>query len=110
MTNLNCWEYKKCGREVGGKNIKDLGVCPAATFVLADNFCGGENGGRACAYVTGTFCAGSVNGTFQDKAKNCVKCDFYKSLKMEHPYEANVLQFHKLINSRAVKPENLAIA
>ena len=27
----NCWEYKKCGREVGGAKVKDLGVCPAAT-------------------------------------------------------------------------------
>jgi len=26
----NCWEYKNCGREEGGKNIEQLGVCPAS--------------------------------------------------------------------------------
>lgn len=26
---LNCWEFKKCGRELGGAHVHDLGVCPA---------------------------------------------------------------------------------
>ncbi|MGD0283853.1 MAG: two-CW domain-containing protein, partial [Dissulfurispiraceae bacterium] len=26
---MNCWEFKKCGREMGGVNIEQLGVCPA---------------------------------------------------------------------------------
>ena len=109
MENINCWEFKKCGREVGGKKVKLLGVCPAATFESADGFCGGENGGRSCAYITGTFCAGTVNGNFQDKAKNCVKCDFYKMLKKDNPFESTVLQFYKYVN-KVVKSENLAIA
>jgi len=27
MAKLNCWEFMKCGREVGGKNVKELGIC-----------------------------------------------------------------------------------
>ena len=109
MDKLNCWEYKKCGREIGGINVKNLGVCPAATFTAAHNFCEGENGGRACMYITGTFCAGSVNGTFSEKVKTCVKCDFYKSLKRDHPFESSVLQYHKFLSGN-VKAEELVVA
>lgn len=31
MAKLNCWEFKKCGRETGGLKIKEMGVCPDAT-------------------------------------------------------------------------------
>jgi len=27
----NCWEFMKCGREPGGVNAIELGVCRAAT-------------------------------------------------------------------------------
>lgn len=27
---LNCWEFMRCGREVGGKNTEKLGVCPVS--------------------------------------------------------------------------------
>jgi hypothetical protein len=26
---VNCWEFKKCGRESQGPNAAELGVCPA---------------------------------------------------------------------------------
>jgi len=26
---LNCWEFKKCGRQPGGPKVAELGVCPA---------------------------------------------------------------------------------
>ena len=97
MDMKNCWEYKKCGREIGGINVRTLGICSAATFEPADGFCEGENGGRACMYITGTFCAGVIQGTFVEKVKNCVKCDFYKHLKKSHPVESTVLQFHKYV-------------
>jgi hypothetical protein len=65
---MNCWEFKKCGREAGGANVKELGVCPAY-----------PNFGQSCANVAGTFCGGKVQGTFASKLFNCMKCDFYKS-------------------------------
>ncbi len=116
MYMKNCWEYKKCGREIGGINVKTLGVCPAATFISADGFCGGENGGRACMYITGTFniatflstnnCGDEENAR---RAKNCVKCDFYKQLKKENPLESSVLQFNKYIRSN-IAPKRLTVA
>jgi len=93
----NCWEFKKCGRETGGSKVPDLGVCPASTFVKADGFCGGKNGGRACAYIAGTFCAGTIQGTYKDKEKNCGQCEFYRLLKSENN-EASVLAFHRYID------------
>jgi hypothetical protein len=65
---MNCWEYKKCGREQGGAKAKELGVCPAWPA-----------GGHQCARVGGTLCGGQVQGSFASKLGNCMKCDFYNS-------------------------------
>ena len=97
---LNCWEFKKCGREPGGSQANVMGVCPAATFELADGFCEGKNGGRACVYITGTFCAGTVQGTYLEKQKKCDECEFYKKLREEEGAKATVLAFHKYIESK----------
>jgi len=29
MKKLNCWEFKRCGRQFGGEKVADLGICPA---------------------------------------------------------------------------------
>jgi hypothetical protein len=65
---MNCWEFKKCGREKGGLNAKALGVCPAY-----------PDKGRQCARVAGTLCGGTVQGSFASKLNNCMKCEFYTS-------------------------------
>ena len=65
---MNCWEFKKCGREKGGAKAAELGVCPA----WPDN-------GKMCARVAGTFCGGQVQGSFAQKLHNCMSCEFYKS-------------------------------
>ena len=65
---LRCWEFKKCGREKGGANVEEFGVCP----VYPDS-------GNRCARVAGTLCGGKVQGTFAQKLGNCMECDFYKS-------------------------------
>jgi hypothetical protein len=65
---MNCWEFKKCGREAGGARAVELGVCPAY-----------PNDGHQCARVTGTLCGGQVQGTFALKLANCMDCEFYKS-------------------------------
>ena len=69
---LNCWEYKKCGREGGGAKAKELGVCPAY-----------PNHGQQCAHIAGTLCGGKVQGGFAGKLSNRMKCDFYKSTNYE---------------------------
>jgi hypothetical protein len=81
---LNCWEYKQCGREPGGRHAAEKGVCPAATFAAADGYLGGTNGGCACAFITGTFCEEVLQGTYRDKSKDCWDCDFYRALRREH--------------------------
>lgn len=65
---MNCWEFKKCGREAGGAKAKELGVCSAY-----------PNNGNCCARVAGTLCGGKVQGSFAMKLSNCMACDFYKT-------------------------------
>ncbi len=71
---MNCWEAKKCGREANGSKVAELGVCPAYT----------KKAGDACWLVAGTFCGGEVQGTFADKEKNCMMCEFYKRFDLAH--------------------------
>lgn len=80
---VNCWEFKKCGRQPEGSHSSDLGVCPAATTENLDRLHGGTNGGRACWFVVGTLCNGDVQGTYAKKYKSCVYCDFFKKVKEE---------------------------
>ncbi len=96
----NCWEFIGCGREPGGENVDEMGVCPAAVFEPADGFCGGKNAGRGCVYVTGTFCGGYIQGTHKDKKKNCVECDFYHMLVYEHGSDMSVLRFTEYVNRK----------
>lgn len=71
---MNCWEFKKCGKHQGGKNLDMNGVCPA----YPDN-------GKNCAKVAGTLCGGEVQGIFATKLANCMDCDFYKSEHYRKP-------------------------
>lgn len=83
MRKINCWEFMKCGREPGGLKVDELGICSAAIETSTDSINGGENGGRACWALSGTFCEGKVQGTFANKIGNCKRCDFYKLVKRE---------------------------
>ena len=64
MKKLNCWEIKKCGREVGGNRTDDIGACPAASDISSNSINSGKNAGRICWAVAGTFCGGRVQGDF----------------------------------------------
>lgn len=65
---MNCWEFKKCGRQAGGPKANEMGVCPAY-----------PSHGTQCAKRTGTLCGGKVQGSFAMKLGSCMQCDFYKS-------------------------------
>lgn len=83
MRKKNCWEIKQCGREKGGKNVDQFGVCKA---VIDSNFDGinhGKNGGRCCWAIAGTLCGGEVQGTFAEKRSTCLSCDVFKVIKDE---------------------------
>ena len=83
MAKVNCWEFKKCGREQGGVKSAELGVCMAAKETRTNGINGGKNGGRACWAITGTLCGGQVQGTFATKLGNCMQCEFFKTVKTE---------------------------
>ncbi len=80
---LNCWEYNDCGREPGGKNTKEFGVCPAAADKTFDGINSGQCAGRFCWAVAGTFCDGKHQGTYIDKQASCQECDFFKTVLAE---------------------------
>lgn len=80
----NCWEYKKCGREPGGINTAEQGVCPASTETKLDGLNFGKNGGRICWAIAGTFCPeGEPVGEFAAQLLSCIDCDFFKKVKDE---------------------------
>ncbi len=79
----NCWEYKKCGREPGGNKTEELGVCPSTTDTSSNGLNGGDNAGRICWAVAGTFCGNKVQGTFAEKKTTCMSCDFHKNVREE---------------------------
>lgn len=83
MAKTNCWEHKKCGREVGGAKVKELGVCPVSTSATNSGKNGGNAAGRFCWKVAGSFCGGKVQGTWAEKMMDYVDCDFFKSVRSE---------------------------
>lgn len=73
----------RCGREPGGREIAQNGVCPAAVEVLVDGINGGTNGGRACWAVSGTLCGSEAKGSFAARMSDCIDCRFYKQVLRE---------------------------
>ncbi len=79
---LNCWEAKDCGREPNGHNVSLYGVCPVTTESNMDGIHKGKNGGRCCwalAPVIEKNC--NKPGFCSDRLYECIKCDFYKSVR-----------------------------
>ncbi len=83
---LNCWEYKKCGREVGGVNLAEFGICPAAIEKKANGVNGGKNAGRICWAIAYTLCDEKNNKTNAGKLSNCMECDFFKLVSKEEGF------------------------
>lgn len=79
----NCWEFKQCGRGPAGRNGPAQTPCPAATDSSCDMINGGKNAGRICWIVAGTFCDLKVQGTFAQKRRSCITCDFFKLVEAE---------------------------
>ncbi len=83
LKKLNCWEFKNCGREEGGVNTEEFGICPASQSMEFDEVNDGINGGRFCWVVEGTVCNGELQGNRMDKLKDCLNCDFLKTVNQE---------------------------
>lgn len=80
MSLKNCWEIKNCGRELGGLNAHELGVCPAY-----------PDRGHSCWMVAGTLCGGEVQGTFAKKAATCQQCEAYQRYSFHSDAEKDEL-------------------
>lgn len=90
VRRLNCWEFKKCGRESNGTNVSELGVCPASQIKLDKkhkHINRGKNGGRICWVLVGTLCGGKVQGVHAEKISTCLDCDFYTYVKLQEKQE-----------------------
>lgn len=85
MTKKNCWEFRCCGRQPGGGNVKKYGLCPASTLTAVNGINGGINGGRACWALTGTMSgpAEKVQGLFACTISSCYACKFYEQVMYE---------------------------
>lgn len=75
----NCWETKKCGREPGGLNAHELGVCPAATDKRYHGVNRGNAGGRFCWNIDGTLCHAHADGP----AASCTDCGFVQEVEQQ---------------------------
>jgi hypothetical protein len=82
-TKRNCWELAHCGKEPGGTRIGEMGVCPAAVEGALDGLNAGENAGRICWVVSGTYCNGEIQGTAARKELTCRFCEVYRQIKEE---------------------------
>ena len=80
---MNCWEVMNCGREASGRNVEELGECPASSYKIYHGINSGINSGRICWSVAGTYCKGKVQGTFAAKERNCSQCNFFKTVSNE---------------------------
>jgi hypothetical protein len=78
MKKENCWEIKRCGRGPDGKND-----CPSAKDSTLHGVHGGANAGRACWVVAGTCGGSAVTGEFAKQLKDCLRCNFYKSVEAD---------------------------
>jgi hypothetical protein len=97
-SKINCWEFKKCGREPGGINEKSLGICPVTKYKKLNNVHGGKNAGRTCWIVAGSLCKGEIQGFFAAKIKNCEKCDFFQAVcAEEYPNLKDHLQLLRIV-------------
>jgi CheY-like chemotaxis protein len=79
----NCWEFHGCGREPGGANVKEQGICVVTIERKLNGVHSGENAGRACWSVLGTIKNGKMQSTFSQKYRSCEKCEFYKMVRKD---------------------------
>lgn len=94
----NCWEFKKCGREPGGKNVHEFGICPAVIEEKADSINSGKNGGRSCWAVAGSFCEDAGQESFAQNYTECLSCSFYNQVFEEEGKDfVSTQKIHKRI-------------
>ena len=74
---LNCCNFKRCGREPGGRNISIFGVCSAPVAIGFDGMNNGRNGGRSCWIIRESACEQVMRKCCVQEIRECRQCDFY---------------------------------
>ncbi|MCL5022568.1 MAG: hypothetical protein M1497_04230 [Nitrospirae bacterium] len=77
MNRKCCWEFKNCGREPGGRNAEELGVCPVAVDRELEGCCDADDICGKCWTEVGTLCGEEVQGLYAKKLGSCLKCDYF---------------------------------
>ncbi len=96
---LNCWEFRKCGREPGGTKVAQLETCPAAVESRADGIHSGINGGRCCWAVTAAL---RQKGICMEQAGiGCNGCDFYRLVRSEEEQRLTLRYIQPAFQHRA---------
>ncbi len=96
MKKANCWEFRNCGRQPGGENVEELGLCAAATNSIMEGVHDGEKGGRVCWIMVGTQCGQDAAASPDKRKRACMSCDFYNMVKQQEG--ANLRQAEELLN------------
>ncbi len=85
-------------------NAEQTGICPAAVDASFDGINSGVCAGRICWAVAGTFCNGTVQGSFAEKRKSCTACQFYKKIQTEEHCAGRRPKFLKFVSGLGGKP------
>ena len=80
---LNCWEFKKCRSKHRGVLFADLDICPTLEATYANGLNGGNNGGRICWAIVGSFSSDQVQGKYSRDKFTCMNCDFFQLVEKE---------------------------
>ncbi len=92
MNLENCWEFMGCGRQPGGENAREHGICLAAVDESSHGLNGGTNGGRICWTVTGHFSeARKVRCRPARDIPTCTSCLFFKKVLREQTISRFIL-------------------
>ncbi|KPJ99674.1 MAG: hypothetical protein AMK71_09365 [Nitrospira bacterium SG8_35_4] len=83
VKKYNCWEFMKCGREIGGTNASQSGVCPIAAELAANGLNGGVNAGRICWVVASNANNGKGKCSDLRREHRCFQCQFRYKVLME---------------------------
>ena len=75
---LNCWEFKKCGREPGGRNLALFGPCSVPAATGFNNINNGKNGGRSCWIIRESACEKIMRRCCVQEIRECRQCNFYR--------------------------------
>ncbi len=101
---LNCWQVMDCGLEQGGKKVAEFGACPAATDTSFDGINSGQNAGRVCWAVAGTYCGGCLQGSFAEKRPSCRNCAFYQMVQEQERHAGSRIKFLQFVNREHRSP------